>query len=254
MSCEEMQQKIEAYLDKELTLSDQRAMEEHLAQCGRCSARLTHLQALSASIKKVGYSKAPVSLRRNIKSGLREMTGESADAYSWRHLLGVGLGSAVFSSIFVGFIMTSTVLSPLQLQSSDEVIAAHVRSMMVNHLTDVQSSDQHTVKPWFNGKLDFSPAVLDLQAHGYPLVGGRLDYLQKQPVAALVYKRRAHVINVFVRRGDAETQPVRYTHQQGYNLIHWRKEGLDYSLVSDLNEKELQHMARLLESQLTPKL
>ena len=254
MPCEEMQQKIEAYLDKELTLSDQRAMEEHLAQCSRCSALLNQLMALSTSIKKIGYTNAPVSLRRNIKNGLKEMTGESVDAFNWRHLLGVGLGSAVFSSLLVGFVMTSTAWSPLQSQSSDEVVAAHVRSMMVSHLTDVNSSDQHTVKPWFNGKLDFSPVVLDLQAQGYPLIGGRLDYLQKQPVAALVYKHRAHIINVFIRHNDAAARPMRYTHQQGFNLISWRKAGLDYFLVSDLNEKELQQMAGLLESASGPKL
>ena len=253
MPCEDMQPKIEAYLDKELTLSDQRAMEEHLAQCSRCSALLNQLMALSTAIKKIGYTNAPVSLRRNIKNGLKEMTGESADSFNWRHLLGVGLGSAVFSSLLAGFVLTSTALSPLQSQSSDEIVAAHVRSMMVSHLTDVQSSDQHTVKPWFNGKLDFSPAVLDLQAQGFPLIGGRLDYLNKQPVAALVYQRRAHIINIFIRRLDAAAQPMRLTHQQGYNLIHWRKEGLDYSLVSDLNEKELKQMAGFLESQLAPK-
>jgi len=251
MPCEEMQQKIEAYLDGELTLSDQRDMEEHLAQCNRCSAVLHNLRALSASVKKVGTVAAPISLRRKIKSGLREMTGEGADDFTWRHLLGVGVGSALFASFCVWFVMTFTALSPLQSQPTDELVAAHVRSMMVSHLTDVDSSDRHTVKPWFNGKLDFSPTVLDLQEHGYQLLGGRLDYLQKQPVAALVYKHRAHIINVFIRRGDSagQTSPAHHTHQQGYNLISLRKEGLDYALVSDLNEKELQQLAELLQSQ-----
>ena len=256
MPCEDMQPKIEAYLDKELTLSDQRAMEEHLAQCSRCSALLNQLMALSTSIKKIGYTNAPVSLRRNIKNGLKEMTGEGAATFNWYHLLGAGVGSAVFASLFVGLVMTSTAWSPLQFQPTDELIAAHVRSMMVSHVTDVDSSDRHTVKPWFNGKLDFSPLVLELQEHGFHLVGGRLDYLQNRPVAAVVYKRREHIINVFIRRGDSTipTSPMRYTRQQGYNLFSWRKEGLDYSLVSDLNEKELQQMAGLLESQLAPKL
>ena len=255
MPCEEMQKKIEAYADKELTLSDQRALEEHLVQCSRCSALLNNLRALSTSIKKIGYTNAPVSLHRKIKSGLKEITSEDIGAYNWRHLLGVGFSSALLASLFVWFVMTFTVWSPLQFQPTDELIAAHVRSMMVNHLTDISSSDRHTVKPWFNGKLDFSPSVVDLQAHGYPLVGGRLDYLQKQPVAALVYKHRAHIINVFIRRSGLSTHasPIHYTHQQGYNLIRWKKEGLDYSLVSDLNEKELRQMAELLESQQQPK-
>ena len=254
MLCEATQEKIEAYLDKELTLSDQRVMEEHLAQCSHCRTLLNNLRVLSTSIKKVGYTKAPVSLRRKISIGLKEVTGESTDAFDWRHLLGVGFGSAIFSSLLVGFVLTSTVWSPLQAQPTDELIAAHVRSMMVSHLTDIDSSDRHTVKPWFNGKLDFSPFVLDLQEHGYLLVGGRLEYLQNQPVAALVYKHRSHIINVFISRSDSTAAlPARFTHQQGFNLIRWNNQGLDYSLVSDLNEKELQQMAGLLERQL-PKL
>lgn len=253
MSCEERQNKFEAYLDGELTLSDRRDMEEHFAECSRCSAMFNNLRTLSASIKKIGYTNAPASLCRNIKRELKEITGEGADAFNWRHLLGVGGGSAVLASALVWLLMSFTV-SPLQYQ--DELIAAHVRSMMVSHLTDIDSSDRHTVKPWFNGKLDFSPLVLELQGHGYPLVGGRLDYLRKQPAAALVYKHRAHIINVFIRRGEsaAKTSSPIHTHQQGYNLISWRKEGLDYSLVSDLNEKELQEFAGLLEGQPAPKL
>lgn len=253
MPCEEIRQKIEAYLDKELTLSDRRVIEEHLAQCSRCSAMFNNLHALSTSIKKIDYTSAPIFLRRKIKSGLKEMTGEGVAAFNWYHLLGAGVGSAVFASLFIGLVMTSTAWSPLQFQPTDELIAAHVRSMMASHVTDIDSSDRHTVKPWFNGKLDFSPMVLDLQEHGFHLVGGRLDYLQKQPVAALVYKRRAHIINVFIRRGGAEAQPARYAHQQGYNLVHWRKEGLDYALVSDLNEKEVQQLVGLLENQRAPK-
>lgn len=255
MSCDEMQKRIEPYLDGELTLSDQRVMEEHLAQCGRCQAAFQRLRALGAATQAVGRVAAPASLRRKIKSGLREATGGAAGAFDWRHLLGVGIGSAALASLCVWFVMSLTILSPLRSQSADELIAAHVRSMMVSHLTDVDSSDRHTVKPWFNGKLDFSPAVLDLREQGFELVGGRLDYLQKKPVAALVYKRRAHFINVFIRHGDAVEKSPRSSlaHQQGYNLIRWSKEGLDYALVSDLNEKELQELAGLLQSQAAPK-
>ena len=251
MPCEEVQKKIEAYADKELTLSDQRALEEHLAHCSRCTAMLNNLRTLSTSIRKIGYAKAPVSLRRKIKSGLKEVTGEEVTAFTWRHLLGAGFGSALMASLLAWFAMTFTGWPPLQFQSADEIVAAHVRSMMVTHITDVHSSDRHTVKPWFNGKLDFSPTVVDLQEHAYPLVGGRLDYLQKQTVAALVYKHRSHIINVFIRRNDsnAHTASMLYTQQQGYNLIRWTQDGLDYSLISDLNEKELRHMARLLERQ-----
>lgn len=255
MSCDEIQKKIEPYLDGELTLSDQRVVEAHLAHCSRCNAACQSLRALSTASQAVGHAGAPISLRRKIKNGLREATGEAASAFDWRHFLGVGVGSAALASLSVWFVMSLTILSPLRAQSADELIAAHVRSMMVSHLTDVESSDRHMVKPWFNGKLDFSPAVLDLREQGFELVGGRLDYLQKQPVAALVYKRRAHFINVFIRHGDAVEKSPRsgLVHQQGYNLIRWSKEGLDYSLVSDLNEKELQELAGLLQSQAAPK-
>lgn len=255
MPCEALQKKVEAYLDGELTRSDQREIEEHLAHCPRCKALFDNLQALSASIKNVGQVGAPLSLRRKIKSGLKEMTGEGADDFSWRHLLGAGFGAALVASLCTWFVMSFTAGIALRSQPTDELIAAHVRSMMVSHLTDVDSSDRHTVKPWFNGKLDFSPAVLDLREQGFELVGGRLDYLQKQPVAALVYKRRAHFINVFIRRGEAldKSPSSGPAHQQGYHLIRWSKEGLNYALVSDLNEKELQELAGLLQSQAAPK-
>ena len=255
MSCEERQNKLEAYLDGELTLSDQRDIEQHLADCGRCNAMLNNLRTLSASVKKTGQINAPAALRRNIQRGLKKMTGESVDGFSWAHLLGVGGGSAILASALVWAVMSATAL-PLLASPTDELVAAHVRSMMVSHLTDVASSDRHTVKPWFNGKLDFSPSVLDLQEQGYLLLGGRLDYLQQQPVAALVYQHRAHIINVFIRRGDtgAPASMQKLTQQQGFNLIRWNKAGLEFSLVSDLNEKELQQLVGLLNEQPPPKL
>lgn len=251
MSCEDMQKKVEAYLDGELTRSDQRDMEAHLTYCARCSAVYQNLRVLSASAKAVGQACAPLALRRKIKSGLREASGELLGTFSWRHLLGVGVSSAALASLCVWLVMSFTVGMALRSQPTDELIAAHVRSMMLSHLTDVDSSDRHTVKPWFNGKLDFSPTVLDLREQGFELVGGRLDYLQKQPVAALVYKRRAHLVNVFIRHGDAveKSLPISLTHQRGYNLIRWNKDGLGYALVSDLNEKELQTLAGLLQSE-----
>jgi anti-sigma factor RsiW len=130
---------------------------------------------------------------------------------------------------------------------SDEIVADHVRSMMVAHLTDVTSSDQHSVKPWFNGRLDYTPPVRDLSSDGYPLVGGRLDYLDGRSVAALVYRRRLHTINLFVWPCDDTNTPIikRLT-RRGYNIVNWCDGGMQFWAVSDLNAGELQTFTQLL--------
>ncbi|HWC74002.1 MAG TPA: hypothetical protein VG454_08695 [Gemmatimonadales bacterium] len=130
---------------------------------------------------------------------------------------------------------------------ADEVLASHVRSLMPGHLTDVLSSDQHTVKPWFNGKVDFSPPVSDFAANGYPLIGGRLDYVAGRPIAALVYGRRKHLINVLLWPA-AGSSAVRMETRQGYHMLHWTAAGYTYWVVSDLGVAELQELTQLVRS------
>ena len=157
----------------------------------------------------------------------------------WPRLATVAAGVAVLAVIL---------WRPSASGVSQELLADHIRSLMANHLTDVPSTDQHTVKPWFNGKLDFSPVVKDLAAQGFPLAGGRLDYLAGRPVAALVYKRRQHVINLFT--WPAPGLPDRAeetTSRQGYNTVSWTRAGMSYAAVSDLNMKELREFAALVE-------
>ena len=130
-----------------------------------------------------------------------------------------------------------------------EIVSAHIRSMMANHLTDVPSSDQHTVKPWFDGKLDFSPPVVDLGSKGFSLIGGRLDYAGNRPVAALVYQRRQHFVNLFVFPSvDNLESGNKMTARQGYNLIHWSRSGMTFWAVSDINLGELQEFSEYLQN------
>lgn len=158
-----------------------------------------------------------------------------------------GLAAAGFACGVLATAITLHLLPPADGTRAleQELASSHVRALMVAHLTDVASSDQHTVKPWFQGKLDYSPPVKDLAGDGYPLIGGRLDYVAARPVAALVYRRHGHLINLFVWPADGQAAPALHSHQ-GYQLAHWRKAGMQFWAVSDLNGEELLALARLI--------
>lgn len=188
-----------------------------------------------------------------LESAVRtEITLQSAAArpqvtpsrWRWPSWAFVGIGFAcglVFS--------TATVLVAGRQADSErlqaELVGSHVRALMANHLTDVASSNQHTVKPWFQGKLNYSPPVRDLEQDGFPLVGGRLDYLRGKPVAALVYRRNGHMINLFVWP-ETHARGKDVSEDQGYNVIRWTRDGMTYSAVSDLNLSELRTFSELM--------
>src|SRR5439155_12198695 len=232
-----------AYADRELDLVRTTEIEQHLGGCRACSQAYENIRALSAALKSSDlYFKTPAQLKRRIRASL---CAEDKDASThqrsnaptlfWWQWLKWGIPVAG-TALFAFLVATGLIRSSTDERLAQEVTASHVRSLMAAHLTDVTSSDQHTVKPWFDGKIDFAPPVKDLVAQGFPLVGGRLDYLQDRQVAALVYQRHNHFINLFIWPA---TRSSNTTHKpavrQGYNLIHWNESGMTFWAVSDLN-------------------
>ena len=256
MSCELTQGYVTGYLDGELDLVRTIKMEAHLKYCLSCGQNLESHQELRAALRRsLPTYAAPAGLRERIKSSLSAPNGAAFQErkMKWASLHVWQLAGAVTALVL--FSLTGWQLAAhLHAPSSDEQITAevfsdHVRSLEANHLMDVISSDEHTVKPWFDAKLDFSPPVEDLASDGFPLVGGRLDYLEGREVAALIYRRREHFINVFVwpnATGSKSLQPLES--RQGYNIIRWSRGGFQCWAVSDIATSELAKFVQLLES------
>ncbi len=260
MSCKLTQRFVPGYLDGELDLSRTIEMETHLQVCAECARELARQQALRAALQRgsLAYA-APEGLRERIQSSLRpsaptEVRERSSGWPAFQLLRWAG----AFAVLALCAVTAWQFLPGLRGPTSDqrlaaEVFSSHVRSLEGNHLMDVVSTDQHTVKPWFDGKLDFSPPVEDLASDGFPLVGGRLDYLEGRQVAALVYQRRKHFINVFVWPGEAgsiSTQTLEP--RQGYNLMRWSRGGFQFWAVSDVSAADLADFVRLLETRIAP--
>lgn len=246
-ACGHWEPLLDAFSDGELDAAHALACEEHVQSCAACAARLQAIQTTRGRLSAPGLRYAtPPALRARIGAALaaeRAGSGRPAraggrDRAGWIGWL--GRWSIVPSAaLLAASLVVMTVATPWRgapgLEAS--LVENHVRSLQVSHLTDVATSDQHTVKPWFNGKVDFAPPVVDLAARGFPLAGGRLDYVAGRPVAALVYRRSGHVINLFVwPAGEPESRAF---HHDGYNLMAWRQGGLQLWAVSDLNAVEL---------------
>ena len=247
MNCQEAKNQIQAYLDGELDLTRSLEQEAHLRECSVCSQALNSLHLLAQSLRNDSLRfPPPPSLEKRLRSALHREGGSRAQTFRWRWLI-PALSAAALLIVFAGYFLTRTPADDLV---SSEIVSSHVRSLMTSsHLIDVPSEDPHTVKPWFDGKLDFSPPVKDLTAQGFALIGGRLDYIANRPVAVLIYQRRKHTINVFVwPAAESDIKPVAQV-RQGYNLIHWTKSGMMFWAVSDLNLAELQQLAEELQTQ-----
>jgi anti-sigma factor RsiW len=244
MSCRESQEMRHAYLDGELDLARSLEIEKHVRECASCARAYDELRSLQTVMRgETLRFPLPPGLERRVRSAVRQESGEVARPFRWRWLI-PAISLAFLAIIVTGLLFSRTSTDDLV---AGEVVASHVRSLMASHLTDVASTDQHTVKPWFDGKLDFSPPVKDLAQQGFELIGGRLDYIANRPVAALVYQRRKHFVNVFIWPAS-NTSDTKATAQvrQGYNLIHWSSAGMTYWIVSDLNLAELQQFAQAL--------
>lgn len=262
MNCEEVGRWIGPLLDGELDVRNSAEVQAHLAACPACQRRYEAQAALSSSLRRLDLAyAAPESLRRRIAAALDDEPANArpADAPNpaivanlpkrappgpARWLMLAGWPVALAASA-----LAASVLLQQRSLESDAIVAAHVRSLLVAHLSDVVSTDHHTVKPWFAGKIDFSPPVPDLSSRGFELVGGRLDYVQHQPVAAVIYRKHGHIINVLAglpgRGLDRLPQADRV---RGYSLRSWRQAGLDLVAVSDIDPLELANLERGYEN------
>lgn len=250
MDCQQASQLLHAYLDGELDAVHNVEIKSHLQSCRACGAAHEQMQSLRRLVDRSELAyRAPVSLRQRVRSQLHHT--DSPRIVWWqqpRRLMALAAAAVVLLSV-IG-IIDRRWRRDTQVAVVDEVVDSHVRSLLVDHLSDVASTDRHEVKPWFNGKLDYAPVVNDLAARGFPLIGGRLDFIDHRPVAALVYGRRKHVINLFCwptgDRGHDSTE-LKQSEQNGFHLVHWTQGGLQYWAVSDLNAVDLAEFARLVQ-------
>ena len=246
MNCADIRRLLHAHVDGELDAANSLELQRHLKTCATCATEEKSLRKLSSALQEAPLRhQAPASLRNHVRQLASESLEESRSrgtdfSLFWKWL---ALGATAFA-------LLTLMLRPAGMSEHDallnEAVAGHVRSLMAEHLMDVVSTDQHTVKPWFNGKLDFAPDVKDFAADGFPLIGGRLDYLGGRAVAALVYKHNNHRINVFVWPSTGDLKPET-TSLRGYSIINTTAHGLRYCFVSDLNAKELGDLAALCE-------
>jgi anti-sigma factor RsiW len=257
MNCDDSRVYLHAYLDDELGVAESLLVQKHLSHCENCRRTQEQQQALRTTLRDpdlVAHPSADFSNR--LQAAVRQAAKEEARSQrpSWLEIMRFGSFrwipaaiALVLTAALGGLFVMSRMRTSQDQLIARAVLAGHIRSLQANHLVDVPSSDRHTVKPWFQGKLDFSPPVPDLSELGWTLIGGRLDYLEGRPVAALIYKRRMHNINVFLwpNHGSAD-DAIRQEDAQGYQILHWNGAETTYWVVSDLNSAELLQLGRAL--------
>jgi anti-sigma factor RsiW len=244
--CREVEELLSAFVDGELEPAVSKSVRDHADGCAACRQRLANLESIRQMVRRAPYYQAPDALRARLThSQTRPIARSQLLAWAAAVVMVASLSGSIL-------IVRSSKRSAQAVDAVDviaqEVVSSHVRAMMGEHLFDVRSTDQHTVKPWFLGKLDFSPPVTDLAQAGFPLTGGRLDYVAGHPVAALVYTRGQHTINVFVwpESSDSIRSPDARA-IRGFHVRHWTHGGMSYWAVSDVNDADLDQFVRALQ-------
>ena len=247
MDCRDVEGLLDAYQDRELEPAISTSVRDHVDTCAACHRRLANVESIGGMIRRAPYYQAPDALRARLTHA-RTRSTTASHLLAWAAAAVVLVASLTGSILFVRS-LTRVARTPDPVDAvAYEVVSSHVRALMGEHLFDVRSTDQHTVKPWFLGKLDFSPPVSDLAQAGFPLTGGRLDYVAGRPVAALVYMRGQHTINLFVwpeapdaiRSSDARAI-------RGFHVRHWMYGGMSYWAVSDVNDADLDQFVHALQ-------
>jgi len=259
MNCAESEVLLHALIDGELDAGHAREVEAHVDGCAACAEKLASFRAMHKAMSGASLKEtAPPHLRSRIEQSLtpakpaagpaRNFVRPTRRSFFGGFALGAGLSAAIAAGVVLAIVPNNQ-----GQEIADDLLSAHLRSLQANHLLDVATSDQHTVKPWFNGRIDVAPPVADLTAEGFTLLGGRLDYLEGEPVAAIVYQRRKHVINLFIARHSAvKSAGAPSESVQGYNIRHWSQNGLDLWAVSDLAGSELEEFVQKITAGLRP--
>jgi anti-sigma factor RsiW len=247
MTCDEVKPLLDARVDDEIDPIRRTEVDAHVDSCPSCATELEKIQSVRDTVRaEMPYYKAPMDLQNRVRHALRGAgyLDKKAQRTSWRVW---GAVAATLTFCVLGAAPFFVNARNQRQLVAEELLSAHERAL-IGRSVDVVSSDQHTVKPWFNGKLPFSPPVIDLALDGFPLKGGRVDYAGSRPIAALVYGRRLHEIDVFVWPSAGETPPPSRFERNGYNEITWEKDNFLFAAVSDLNDAELMAFANLLRS------
>jgi len=251
MRCNDCRDALDLYVDNELAPGEMADVREHLAQCAECQSAHREIVATSRAMRAhlVRYA-APDVLRARIRNAIaEEATRDERPAlrrWPWMQLVAAGVVIAAASSALT-FAAIRYESPSAQLTST--VVASHIHSLVPGHLTDVQSTNTHNVKPWFNGRVDLSPLVPNLDSLGFPLLGGRVDYIGTHQAAVVVYGRRQHVINVYSwTAGDRQTRDPVTSSDKGFHVVHWTSDGIESWVVSDLNAQEIDQFVRLLRT------